>query len=156
MIRASAFAAVLLLAPISAQAQTTHHDHTAHLGASVMPFDLARTTHVFTPTPDGGTQEVVSKDGDPAQIRLIRQHLQQEARAFAKGDYADPAAIHGSGMPGLRELRAGASKVAITTSDLARGARIRFATKDPQMVAALHQWFYAQVQDHGADAVLGR
>lgn len=53
-------------------------------------------------------------------------------------------------------MRAGASKVVVTAGDLPEGARIRFATKDARMVAALHQWFEAQVRDHGADAVLGR
>jgi hypothetical protein len=68
-----------------------HQGHGDHLGASVMPFDLARSTHIFTPTADGGTQELVSKDGDPQQIALIRDHLRKEAAAFARGDFRLPS-----------------------------------------------------------------
>src|SRR4051812_41635573 len=74
VIRTSTLAAALLLAAPVAQAQTDHHGHAAHLGQSVMPFDLARSTHVFTSTAQGGTQDVLSKDGDPRQVALIRQH----------------------------------------------------------------------------------
>lgn len=91
---------VIALRPPFAHAQPiAQHEHAAHLGASVMPFDLSRSTHVFAPTADGGTQQVISKDGDPAQIGLIRAHLRKEAAAFARGDYGDPALIHGQAMP---------------------------------------------------------
>lgn len=70
MIRAIAVPALLLVAAVPAPAQTAHHDHAAHLGQAVMPFDIGRTAHVFTPRPNGGTQDVISKDGDPAQVRL--------------------------------------------------------------------------------------
>ena len=94
-----------------AQPAVALHDHAGHLGAAVMPFDLARSTRIFTPTVDGGTQEVVSRDGDVAQISLIRGHLRKEAAAFARGDYGDPAAIHGQDMPGLAALRSSATRV---------------------------------------------
>lgn len=121
-----------------------------------MPFDIGRSTHVFTPAADGGTQDVVSKDGDPAQITLIRGHLRREAGTFARGDYADPAAIHDGAMPGLAELRVGAARVRVLFEELPDGARLRFTTRDPGLVAALHRWFAAQVADHGADAIMGR
>jgi len=119
-----------------------------------MPFDLSRSTHVFTPAKYGGTQDVVSKDGDPAQVALIREHLGREARAFADGNYADPAAIHVNEMPGLQELQAGAARIHVTAADLPKGGRIRFETRDSRLVAALHRWFAAQVHDHGPDAVM--
>ena len=40
--------------------------------------------------------------------------------------------------------------------ELPNGARLRFMTRDPGLVAALHRWFLAQVHDHGADAVMQR
>jgi hypothetical protein len=121
-----------------------------------MPFDLARSTHIFTPTADGGTQEVVSKDGDPQQIAQIRDHLRKEAAAFARGNYTDPASIHGAGMPGLKELKAGADRIRIAFEELPQGARLRFSTRDAALIASLHQWFEAQVREHGADAVMQR
>lgn len=103
--------------PAGAQ-PAAHHEHAGHLGASVMPFDLARSIHVFTPTSDGGTQEVISKDGDPAQIALIREHLRKEAAAFARGDYSDPTSIHGPAMPGVTELAQGAGRVHVVFEEM--------------------------------------
>jgi hypothetical protein len=36
---------------------------------------------------------------------------------------------------------------------LSNGAQIRYSTKDPALVMALHQWFAAQRADHGHHAV---
>jgi hypothetical protein len=152
---AAALCGLLGASPALAQSGG-QHGHAAHLGASVMPFDLGRSTHVFTPTADGGTQEVISKDSDAAQVALIRSHLRKEAEAFARGDYADPASIHGQAMPGLAKLRAGAARVRVGYEDIPNGAQVRFKTQDPKLTAAVHEWFSAQVHDHGADATMRR
>ncbi len=120
----------------------------------VMPFDMHRTMHVFKPTSDGGVQAVVVHDADPRQIALVRSHLRKEATAFARGDFADPAEIHGTSMPGLAQLRAGARKIAVTYAPTSNGASIRYKTSDVTMIAAIHQWFSAQVKDHGTHAMM--
>jgi hypothetical protein len=125
----------------------------AERGARVMPFDLERTTHVFRPKPDGGVQTVVADEaGDAEQVRLIREHLRDEARRFATGDFEDPARIHGEDMPGLAELRAGAGRIDVRWEPVPDGARIRYATADPRLVHAIHAWFRAQIADHGVHA----
>ena len=122
-------------------------------GANVMPFDLERTTHVFQPTTDGGVQTVRADDpNDDEQIALIRAHLREEAAAFARGDFTDPAFIHGPDMPGLAELREGASRIDVEFQTLPEGARIRYVSDDPSLVHALHVWFEAQASDHGEHA----
>jgi hypothetical protein len=122
-------------------------------GATVMPFDQRRTTHVFRATDDGGTQTVVVKArGDAGQLALVRAHLRAEARRFADGDFTDPMAIHGMRMPGLAALRRGHAEVRVRYTSLPRGARIRYATDVPDLVRALHAWFDAQLMDHGANA----
>ena len=123
-------------------------------GAEVMPFDLERTTHIFDDLPDGGLQQVVADDAtDTAQIALIRGHLQEEAAKFQRGDFGDPAAIHGDAMPGLAELRQGYARIEVAYGELPDGAQIRYTTSDPAMVAALHAWFAAQLSDHGGHAM---
>jgi len=118
-----------------------------------MPFDLSKTVHVFEMTEDGGIQQVVAKDGsDAKQVMLIQQHLQYEAERFRKGDFSDPAALHGEDMPGLRELSAGANHLIVTYAPLANAGEIRFATQDNRLVTAVHRWFGAQLSEHGADA----
>jgi hypothetical protein len=121
---------------------------------SVMPFDMNRTMHMFAPTTSGGVQSVVSNDGDQHQIALIRAHLRKEAQAFAHGNFADPASIHGSSMPGLARLEAGARSIAVGYADTADGAKITYKTSDPTLIAAIHDWFAAQVSDHGAHAMM--
>ena len=119
-----------------------------------MPFDLNRTMHIFEPTPDGGLQTVMVHDGDPQQVALVRSHLRKEAAAFARGDFSDPAVIHGVTMPGLAQLRAGANRMSVRYLETTNGASIRYKSADPRIIAALHVWFAAQVRDHGAHAMM--
>ncbi len=141
-----------------------HHGHgssvrqseVAERGAQVMPFDLDKTTHVFREGSDGGRQTVRADDAsDVNQVTLIRQHLREEQAAFARGDFSDPAKIHGEDMPGLAALRSGASRIKVAYSDLPDGAVLTYTTTDPALVEALHAWFRAQVSDHGSHAQSG-
>jgi hypothetical protein len=128
----------------------------AAAGASVMPFDLERTTHRFAKNDTGGVQSVVADDpADTGQIALIRRHLGAEAQRFARGDFTDPARIHGDDMPGLSALRMAEGRVAAHYTDTADGATITYTTTDAALVSALHAWFDAQVSDHGPHATHG-
>ncbi|MFI5484746.1 hypothetical protein [Micromonospora echinaurantiaca] len=125
----------------------------AQKGASVMPFDLERTTHRFTKTDTGGVQTVVADDPqDAAQITLIRQHLTEEAERFRRGDFTDPGRIHGNEMPGLDALRAHGGRITIDYTTTPDGARVTYTTGDTKLRGALHHWFDAQVSDHGQHA----
>jgi hypothetical protein len=122
-------------------------------GARVMPFELQRTRHAFDPTPDGGVLTVTARDpSDTTQVRLIREHLGSTSAAFARGDFSDPAFIHGDEMPGLAELRKVYERIDVRGRSLEDGARIAFSTKDPALVDAIHRWFAAQTADHGEHA----
>lgn len=119
----------------------------------VMPFDMAKTVHIFRMTESGGIQSVIVKDGsDVGQITLIRAHLRDEAGRFQQGDYSDPEKLHGITMPGLKELHLGAQRVKVSYSDLPDGGEITFETTDPHLLTAIHRWFGAQLSEHGADA----
>jgi hypothetical protein len=115
-----------------------------------MPFDLTAATHVFHPTNDGGLQTVTADNStDRQQIDLIQQHLREEATTFARGEFDDPARIHGADMPGLATLEANAlSRIDITYQPRPNGGDIRYTTTDPALVTALHDWFAAQSADH--------
>jgi len=124
-----------------------------HMSHQVMPFDMAGTIHVFRMTETGGVQRVQAKDPeDSRQIELIREHLKMEARKFARGDYSDPARLHGADMPGLRELEANPSGVKVSYQDLPDGGQIIYETDDIHLLTAIHRWFGAQLSEHGADA----
>jgi hypothetical protein len=124
----------------------------AEAGRAVMPFDLESTTHVFEKRRDGGLQTVVADTDDPEQVALIRAHLSEEAKRFARGDFHDPAMIHGDDMDGLHALVMGHDRLTITYGDVERGAEISYGSDDPVLVEAIHQWFDAQVRDHGQHA----
>ncbi len=148
----SSVVVVVLFATAILPAQT-RQEKVAVKGAKVMPFDLVQTTHVFQKLDDGGLQKVVVKDSsNKKQIALIQTHLKEESERFRKGDFSDPAKIHGEHMPGLAQLKAGAEKIVVRYSALPDGAAIRYTAKDPKLVTALHQWFSAQVSDHGHHA----
>ncbi len=128
----------------------------ADRGSAVMPFDLEKTTHVFEPAPDGGVQRVVADDpADRQQIELIRRHLAAEARAFAAGDFGDPAKIHGHDMPGLEELSRNYERIDVEYTPIEAGGRISYTTSSPRLVDAVHSWFEAQLMDHGSHAESG-
>jgi len=147
-------------------------DHAAHMammanqqryadvsqrGQDVMPFNLAATTHMFTKAAEGGVQLVVAKkSSDTAQIKLVRQHLQEIREQFLKGDFSGPSHIHGQNMPGLAELKAAKpGQIEIAFKAVKGGAKLTYKTSDIALVAALHKWFDAQLSDHGKDAVEG-
>lgn len=149
-----------------------HMDHAAHMaqmaksqreaavaerGKDVMPFDLTATLHVFTKTAEGGVQKVVARNAsDFKQVRLVRTHLKDLRVQFLKGDYSGPSHIHGAHMPGLADLEAAApGQIAIDYKEVKSGAELSYRTSDPVLVAALHDWFDAQVADHGRDAMAG-
>lgn len=129
----------------------------AHRGKDVMPFELTATTHIFTKNAEGGIQRVVAKkSSDTVQVKLVRQHLHEIRDQFIQGDFSGPSHIHGQDMPGLAELKAAQpGQIGIVYKDVKGGAELTYKTSDASLVAALHQWFDAQLSDHGKDAMEG-
>jgi hypothetical protein len=143
-----------LLESIGFCASPSRQEEVAAKGAKIMPFDLAQTMHHFQPLESGGLQTVTVKDpSNSTQIALIQAHLKEEAEKFHRGDFSDPAKIHGEDMPGLAALQTGAEHIDVQYTALPDGAQIRYSTKDPALIMALHQWFAAQRADHGHHAV---
>ncbi|MEU4620658.1 hypothetical protein AB0G04_11865 [Actinoplanes sp. NPDC023801] len=153
LLLAAATSAIALLTGCTGDRPADRQAEIAARGSSVMPFDLERTTHRFAKADTGGTQTVVADDPRSTdQIALIRQHLTAEVERFRAGDFADPARIHGTEMPGLAELRAHGGRIAITYENTPDGARVTYTTDDDKLRDALHHWFDAQVSDHGEHA----
>src|SRR4051812_18882202 len=102
VIGTAALLAMMSALVIGAEEETQMHQRqqeVAHRGATVMPFDLSRTTHVFDDQADGGLQTVTANDpSEIAQIYLIRDHLADLANRFARGNFADQAWLHGMDM----------------------------------------------------------
>lgn len=123
-------------------------------GSLVMPFDLDKTTHYFIQNDTGAVMEIKVKDpNDQEQVGLIREHLQKEANLFAQGDFGDPANLHGMDMPGLSVLSNSAGKFSVSYYEIKGGAKLEYISDDSEIITALHEWFMAQVMDHGSDAM---
>jgi hypothetical protein len=144
-------------AHMTMMADTQRQAEVAKRGKDVMPFTLAATTHIFTKGAQGGVQRVVAKNpSDTAQVKLVRQHLQEIREQFLKGDFSGPGHIHGQDMPGLAELKdTKPGQIDIAYKDVKGGAELTYKTSVATLVAALHQWFDAQLSDHGKDAMEG-
>lgn len=150
---AASLAAILTATSAAAMAADAQRQtQVEHKSETVMPFSMQTSMHVFMPTPSGGVQTVLVHDGNTKQVGLVRLHLRKEATAFARGDFADPASIHGGDMPGLKAMHAGSRRINVRYADVSNGARITYATADPALVSAIHAWFKAQVNDHGPHA----
>lgn len=162
---AKRFAAFLLVFTLgNTFAQSNHNGHStqdanfAQREQKVMPFDLDATLHTFEKSDQGGFERVAVKDAEDVRIiALIREHLAKEAKLFARGDFSDPAYLHGADMAGLSTLEdaAAAGSLKVSYSDLPDGAALTFAVEDETVLTALHAWFDAQVSDHGDHATEG-
>jgi hypothetical protein len=134
---------------------TSHQAEVARKGSAVMPFDLARTTHFFDDTQSGGIETITANDKhDTRQAALIRSHLAIEVQHFRRGDFSDPAAIHGHDMAGLATLTKAGDKLHVEYRSLPAGASLTYASTDPDVIAAVHAWFAAQRSDHAAHSHL--
>jgi hypothetical protein len=121
----------------------------------VVPFALDQTLETFTKTVHGGVQHVVAKSADDThQIKLIQAHLLKIANEFRKGDFSVTERVHGADMPGLVQLKmAETDDIKFEYEALPNGAQIHYSTEYPQYVQALHEWFDAQISEHGNDVI---
>lgn len=126
-LRNAAIAAVVALAlPVcgSDSSSETRQEAVAERGREVMPFNLEATTHRFVAVVVGLVQTIVADDPtDETEVDLVRSHLRAEASRFERGDFDDPARIHGQDMPGLARLRRHGGAIAVTYRSIAGAAR---------------------------------
>jgi hypothetical protein len=150
----AALAALVVLTPALAQADS-QSGMVMRKGSQVMPFDQSVAMHMFLPDSTGGVLEIVVHSMDAHQIALVRSHLLAEAAKFAKGDYSDPAYIHGQAMPGLSTLAASSAKVSVRYFETPTGAAIMLSSASPGLISAIHAWLAAQKHDHGSGDMQG-
>ncbi|MDO9049452.1 MAG: aspartate carbamoyltransferase [Methylobacter sp.] len=121
----------------------------------VVPYTLDQALQTFTKTVHGGIQHVVAKSAnDTRQIKLIQAHLLEIANEFRKGNFSVTERVHGADMPGLTQLKmAKTDDIKFEYKTLPNGAQIHYSTEYPQFVQALHEWFDAQMIEHGNDKI---
>ena len=136
-------------APASAERQKEVREK----GTQVMPFSLDQTLHTFDKTDTGGVQRVRASNAAADQVGMIRSHLNSIARSFNARDFSAPAHIHGADMPGMAEMKAAKpGELTVGYRELSDGAELDYVSHSPDIIAAIHRWFDAQLADHGSDA----
>jgi glutathione S-transferase len=133
----------------------TPADEVRQRAQQVLPYALDQVLQTFTKTVHGGVQHVVAKSADNTrQIKLIQAHLLEIANEFRKGDFSVTERMHGADMPGLAQLKtAETDDIKFEYKALENGAQIHYSTEYPQFVQALHEWFDAQMVEHGSDVI---
>ena len=115
-----------------------------------MGVDQNTSMHQFDALPDGGRIELVRTVDDSAGVAQIRKHLREIAAAFKKGDFSIPAFVHQQSVPGTAVMAKKRDVITYTERDLPRGGEVRITTKDPEAIAAIHEFMAFQRHDHHA------
>ena len=117
-------------------------------GASAMGVDQYTSAHQFESLADGGRIELQRMVDDPAGVAAIRAHLRDIAAAFAGGDFSIPGFVHLQTVPGTGVMRAKRAAIAYAVHELPRGGEVRITTRDPDALAAVHEFLAFQRSDH--------
>jgi TusA-related sulfurtransferase len=126
-----------------------HHDDVDHRGDAVMGFSHEKTKHTFRLLDDGGAIEVRANEAaDAESIAAIRTHLQEIAKDFATGSYADPEAIHGRVPDGAATMKSLGAAVTFKYEELERGGRVHITTRDAAGIQAIHDFMKFQIDEH--------
>jgi hypothetical protein len=145
------FSAAVLPSASNAQDDAKHERHgdTTSRGDHTMEFDAAKTAHHFLQNPAGGTIQVIDNGPmDTASRDAIQRHLQHIAKAFREGDFDIPMLVHGQtppGVPVMKRLRAEISYEYVASD---RGGRVEILTKNPEALAAIHDFLRFQIREH--------
>ena len=120
-----------------------------HRSDAVMGFSHETTTHAFPLYDDGGAIEVDANDAkDGKSVTAIRGHLREIAKAFAKGDFAKPKAIHEQLPDGAAEMAALRANIKYDYAETERGGRVRITTSDARALDAVHRFLKFQTREH--------
>lgn len=127
----------------------SHADAVDANGDTAMGFSHLKTTHRFRLFVDGGAIEVSANDAADAESReQIRSHLREIARAFSRGRFDTPKAVHGRVPPGVPTMERHAADIAYRYEPTASGGRVRITTKNRDALDAVHDFLRFQIEDH--------
>ena len=122
-------------------------------GKAEMGVDQYTSTHVFDDLSDGGRIELTRDPADTAGVRIIREHLEGIARAFAAGDFSAPRAVHDRELPGTATMAAKRKVIRYEVAPLPGGGQLRITSSDSDAVKAIHAFLAFQRGDHRAGGV---
>ena len=151
----AALAVVLIVGCSSADDKTARGDSAfaalQQRGETAMGVNQYTSQHVFEPLPDGGRIVLQRKESDSAGEATIRAHMREISSAFRNGDFALPGFVHATGdVPGTAAMKRLKAEISYTPRDLPGGAEVVISSKNPDAVAAVHDFLAFQRMDHRA------
>ena len=120
-------------------------------GETAMGINQYTSQHVFEPLPDGGRIVLQRQQNDSTGEATIRAHMRTIAAAFSNGDFALPGFVHAmTDVPGTTQMKKLRAEIRYTERDISRGGEVVISTKNPDAVAAIHDFLAFQRMDHRA------
>ena len=120
-------------------------------GETAMGVNQYTSQHVFEPLSDGGRIVLQRKESDSLGEETIRAHMRTIAKSFSNGDFAVPGFVHATGdVPGTATMKRLKGQINYVPRDLPRGGEVVISTKNPDAVAAIHDFLAFQRMDHRA------
>jgi hypothetical protein len=112
-------------------------------------FSHAETRHSFRLFEDGGAIELrATVATDEKTVAMIRTHMKEIARSFAKGDFTMPHFVHGHAPDGVDDLAERHASITWKYEELPEGARVRMKTTDGRSLRAIHAFQRFQIVEH--------
>lgn len=142
--------ALSLLAAKQGIAQDSAYAALQQRGKMAMGVDQYESQHQFDILPNGGRIALEMKANDSLSVAQIRAHLKLIEHAFQAGDFSTPEFVHMRSMPGTDVMARNKAKIVYKYASLPRGGEVRITTKDPESLAAIHEFLGAQRGDHKA------
>jgi hypothetical protein len=134
------------------QADHKHSQHHAEMnkrGDKAMGFSQDKTTHQFRLFKEGGAIEVTVKEvTDTESLNQIRMHLSHIAQRFAEGNFSTPLQVHEELPTGAKTMAELKSEIAYKFEEQEKGGRVLISSKNPQALAAIHQFLRYQIKEH--------
>jgi hypothetical protein len=145
----AAAAATPVPTPAPADPHAGHHAGVDSRGDQAMGFQHELTAHHFLLARNGGVIQITANDAKDTESRdEIRRHLGHIAKMFAAGDFSAPMFIHDPAPPGIATMKRLKAQILYAYEPIERGGRLRITTKNPEAIAAIHEFLRLQIKDH--------
>jgi len=137
------------LAFAQAPPKDAHHAAVDDRGDHAMGFSHEKTTHHFLLYKDGGAIQVTANDPRDTDSRdEIQMHLGHIAMMFTAGNFEIPMLVHDQVPPGVPTMKKLKGEIKYTYEKLDLGGRVRIVTRNPDALAAIHEFLKFQITDH--------